>query len=149
MISKKLQPPTYLLLAILVMIALHWLAPLTQIVPGLWRLTGLMPLAGGITLNITADRAFQRAGTTVKPFEASTSLITTGVFRISRHPMYLGFILILLGVAVILGSLTPWLVIPIFAILMDRVFIQVEERMLAEQYGQSWLMYKAGTRRWL
>ncbi len=140
MTSKKLQPPTYLLLAILVMIALHWLAPLTQIVPGLWRLTGLIPLAAGINLNIAADRAFQRAGTTVKPFEASTTLITTGVFRISRHPMYLGFVLILLGVAVMPGSLTPWLVIPIFVILIDRVFIQAEERMLAEQFGQGWLV---------
>ena len=149
MASKNLQPPTYLLLTILVMVAFHWLLPLTQIVPGLWRLTGLMPLVGGISLNIAADRAFQRAGTTVKPFEASTTLITTGVFRISRHPMYLGFVLILLGVAVILGSLTPWLVIPIFAILMDRVFIQAEERLLAEQFGQSWLVYKAGVRRWL
>ncbi len=149
MTSKKLQPPTYLLLTILVMIAFHWLLPLSQIVPGLWRLTGLMPLAAGISLNIVADRAFQRAGTTVKPFEASTTLITTGVFRISRHPMYLGFVLILLGVALLLGSLTPWLVIPIFAILIDRVFIQVEERMLAEQFGQDWSTYKAGARRWL
>jgi protein-S-isoprenylcysteine O-methyltransferase Ste14 len=149
MTSKKLQPPTYLLLTILVMIALHWLVPLSQIVPGLWRLTGLIPLAAGISLNIAADRAFQRAGTTVKPFEASTTLITTGVFRISRHPMYLGFVLILLGIAVLLGSLTPWLVIPIFVILIDRVFIQTEERMLAEQFGQSWSTYTAGTRRWL
>lgn len=149
MLGKKLLPPAYLLIAILVMIAFHWLLPLSQIVAGLWRLTGLMPLAAGISLNIAADRAFQRAGTTVKPFEASTTLITTGVFRISRHPMYLGFVLILLGVAALLGSLTPWLVIPIFAILIDRVFIQAEERMLAEQFGQSWLVYKAGVRRWL
>jgi protein-S-isoprenylcysteine O-methyltransferase Ste14 len=63
--------------------------------------------------------------------------------------MYLGFVLILLGVALLLGSLTPWLVIPIFAILIDRVFIQVEERMLAEQFGQDWSTYKAGARRWL
>ena len=56
MTSKKLQPPTYLLLTILVMIAFHWLAPLTQIVPGLWRLTGLIPLAAGISLNIVADQ---------------------------------------------------------------------------------------------
>ena len=51
--------------------------------------------------------------------------------------MYLGFVLILLGIAVLLGSLTPWLVIPIFVILIDRVFIQTEERMLAEQFGQA------------
>ena len=149
MTGKKILPPTYLLVAILMMIAFHWLVPLSQIVPGLWRLTGLIPLAGGISLNIAADRAFQRARTTVKPFEASTVLITGGVFRISRHPMYLGFVLILIGVGTLLGSLTPLLVIPVFAILIDQVFIQAEERLLAEQFGQSWLAYKAGTRRWL
>jgi protein-S-isoprenylcysteine O-methyltransferase Ste14 len=149
MTGKKILPPTYLLIAVLVMIALHWLLPLTQIIPGLWRLTGLIPLAGGISLNLAADRAFQRDRTTVKPFEASAVLITGGVFRVSRHPMYLGFVLILLGVGALLGSLTPLLVIPVFAILLDQVFIQAEERLLAEQFGQSWLVYKAGTRRWL
>lgn len=149
MAGKKVLPLTYLLIAILVMAASFWLLPLVQVVPGLWRLAGLIPLAGGISLNIAADRTFQRARTTVKPFEAATTLVTSGVFQISRHPMYLGFVLILLGAAVLLGSLLPFLVIPIFAILIDSVFIQAEERMLAERFGQTWLAYKAGTRRWL
>jgi protein-S-isoprenylcysteine O-methyltransferase Ste14 len=149
MASKKVLPPTYLLIAIVVIAAFHFVLPLTQVIPGLWRLIGLIPLAGGIALNLIADRALQRANTTVKPFEASTTLITNGVFQISRHPMYLGFVLILIGLAVLLGSLTPYVVIPIFAILMDRVFIQVEERMLKEQFGPTWLTYKARVRRWI
>lgn len=50
-----------------------------------------------------------QAGTTVKPFQESTALITDGVFRLSRNPMYLGFVLVLTGIATLLGSLTPWL----------------------------------------
>jgi protein-S-isoprenylcysteine O-methyltransferase Ste14 len=147
--GKTVLPPTYLLIAILVMIAFHLLLPLAQVVSGLWWLVGLIPLTGGISLNIAADRAFDRGRTTVKPFEVSITLVTNGVFQISRHSMYLGFVLILLGIAVLLGSLTPYLVIPIFAILMDRVFIQTEEQMLEEQFGQTWLGYKARVRRWL
>ena len=149
MTSKKTLPPTYLLIAIVVMAVFHFLLPLTHVIPGLWRMIGLIPLVGGITLNIIADRAFQQVNTTVKPFEVSTTLITNSAFQVSRHPMYLGFVLILLGVAVLLGSLTPNLVIPIFAILMDRVFIQVEVQMLEEQFGETWLAYRAKVRRWI
>ncbi len=63
--------------------------------------------------------------------------------------MYLGFVLILIGVAVVLGSLTPLVVIPIFAIAMDRVFISLEERMLEQKFGKAWLEYKRKARRCL
>jgi protein-S-isoprenylcysteine O-methyltransferase Ste14 len=119
------------------------------ILPTLWKLLGLIPLAGGIIINLIADGAFHKAGTTVKPFQESTALITEGVFRMSRHPMYLGFLLVLIGVAMLLGSLTPWFIIPLFAILMDQLFIRVEEQMLLARFGQTWLNYKARVRRWL
>jgi protein-S-isoprenylcysteine O-methyltransferase Ste14 len=99
--------------------------------------------------SIIADKAFREAKTTVKPFQESAALITDGVYRISRHPMYLGFVLILLGLAVLLGSLTPFIIVPVFVIVMDRVFIVVEERMLEEKFGQAWLDYKAQIRRWV
>jgi len=63
--------------------------------------------------------------------------------------MYLGFMLILAGVAILIGSLTPWAIIVIFPILMDRHFIEIEEHMLAERFGQTWQEYKRRTRRWL
>lgn len=63
--------------------------------------------------------------------------------------MYLGFVLILLGLAILLGSLTPFIVVPLFAVLMDRAFIVVEEGMLAEKFGPVWLDYKQRTRRWV
>jgi steroid 5-alpha reductase family enzyme len=100
------------------------------------------PVIAGVALNLVADGAFHRAGTTVKPFQESSALLTDGVYRYSRHPMYLGFVLILIGVAILLGSLTPWVVIPVFAVLMEVVFIRVEERMLAEKFGPAWLAYK-------
>jgi protein-S-isoprenylcysteine O-methyltransferase Ste14 len=69
-----------------------------------------------------------------QPGEESAALITTGVFRITRNPMYLGYVLILIGVALIVTSVTPYAVIAVFAILMDRVFMRVEEQMLGKQY---------------
>ena len=147
--SPKILPPTYLLIAIVVMVILHLLLPVAKIIPVPWNILGIIPLACGIAINIIADRNFHQANTTVKPFEESTALITSGVFQISRHPMYFGFVLILIGVAILLGSVTPYFVILIFAILMDRVFIQAEERLLEEKFGQVWLEYKARVRRWI
>jgi len=146
---KPVLPPTYLWIAMIVMVALHFALPAAKNIHFPWQLIGLLPLALGAALNIIADRAFRTAKTTVKPFQESTALITDGVYRISRHPMYLGFVLMLLGLAILLGSLTPLWVVPIFAIVMDRVFIVVEERMLAEKFGQAWLDYKAEVRRWV
>ena len=63
--------------------------------------------------------------------------------------MYLGYLLILLGVALIVRSVTPYAVILVFAVLMDRVFIRVEEQMLEKQFGQDWLEYAQEVRRWV
>jgi hypothetical protein len=57
------------------MLALHFLLPLTRVIPSPWNLLGIIPLAGGIALNIIADNAFRKAETTVKPFEQSTALM--------------------------------------------------------------------------
>jgi protein-S-isoprenylcysteine O-methyltransferase Ste14 len=147
--TKAILPPTYVLIALIIMLILHFALPVVWIIPLPWDLLGLIPLVAGIALNILADRAFHQAGTTVKPFQESTALITDGVFRVSRHPMYLGFVLILVGVAILLGSLTPWVIIPIFAALMEVVFIRIEERMLAEKFGPTWTAYKEKVRRWI
>jgi len=147
--AKKTMPTTYLFISIVVMIVLHFLFPAIRIIPPLWNLLGLVPLALGVMINLVADKAFHKANTTVKPFEESSALITHGVFRASRNPMYLGFVLILIGTAVLMRSLTPYVVVPAFAVLMDRMYITVEERMLAEKFGAEWERYRQSTRRWL
>jgi protein-S-isoprenylcysteine O-methyltransferase Ste14 len=131
------------------MLALHFLVPVAWIIPPFWNLTGLILIVSGLILNLSANKAFHQAHTTVKPFEESSSLATNGVFRISRNPMYLGFVLILIGIAVLLRSLSPYLVILAFIILIDRNYVKTEERMLAEKFGASWEAYRAKTRRWL
>ena len=147
--ERKVLPPTYLFVAIVIMVVLHFLLPGVKIVAYHWNLLGVVPLVLGIVMNLIADRAFKKVGTTVKPYEESTTLITEGVFRVSRHPMYVGFVLILLGIAILGGSLTPYIVILIFAILMDVVFIRVEEKMLEETFGETWMEYKKKVRRWI
>jgi len=145
----RVLPPAYLVLAIAMMLALHFLLPGVRIIVFPWNFFGAIPLVLGIVINLLADRAFKKANTTVKPFEESTTLITNGIFRISRHPMYFGFVLILLGIALLIASMTPYIVVVLFAVFMDRVFIVVEERILEEKFGNTWLQYKSTVRRWI
>jgi protein-S-isoprenylcysteine O-methyltransferase Ste14 len=146
---KAVLPPACFLIAILLTVALRLLLPFRELIPLPWRLVGLVPLLVGIMLNILADRSLKRHKTTVKPFEASRVLVTEGVFRVSRHPMYLGMILITAGIAVLLGSLTPWFILPLFALFLDARFIRIEESVLEATFGEAYRGYKKQARRWI
>lgn len=131
------------------MVLLHFLLPVSKITPYPWNLLGVLLLIIGGSLNLIADAAFKREQTTVKPFEKSTALVVSGVFTISRHPMYLGMVIILLGIAILMGTLTPLIVVIIYGILMEFIFIKTEERMLEEQFGETWVAYKKKVRKWV
>ena len=146
---KKVMPTTYLLIALLAMLLLLFSQPLNQIIPMPWNLFGTVPVLLGIGINLLADKALHKAKTTVKPFQESTTLITDGVYGFSRHPMYLGFVMILIGVAALLGALVPWMIVLIYTVQLESVYIQVEERMLSEKFGASWMDYKRKVRRWI
>jgi protein-S-isoprenylcysteine O-methyltransferase Ste14 len=149
MSNQRTLPPMYLFISLSGMVLLQFLVPVFQLIPYPWNATGLVPLALGIVLNISADRAFKKAGTTVKPFEVSSALITSGAYRYSRNPMYFGMVMILTGVAFLLGTVSPFIIIPIFVITMNRTFIVPEEKMLDERFGNEWKQYKSGVRRWI
>lgn len=149
--TKLLQvlPPTYLFFSILVMLLLHLIAPVFELINYPWNLLGVVPLLTGVSFNLIADAAFKKAKTTVKPFETSSALITDGVFRFSRHPMYFGMVLILLGMAIFMGSITPFIIVAVFTVLMEFVFVKTEENMLAQQFGSAWQDYRKKVRKWL
>jgi protein-S-isoprenylcysteine O-methyltransferase Ste14 len=95
--------------------------------------------------------SFRRSRTTVNPMKPSstTSLVVTGVYTISRNPMYLGFLLLLIGWATFLSNLIAFLVLPLFVVYMNRFQIEPEERVLASLFGQQFVEYKSRVRRWL
>lgn len=147
--ALKITPPVYLFLSIAIMLLLHFLVSKTRVFPFPWNLFGIIPLVLGIVLNLVADRSFKKNKTTVKPLEESTALITDGVFRFTRHPMYLGFVLILLGIASLIGSLASFVIVFGFGIFMHVVFINFEEKKLEETFGEAWLQYRKEVRQWI
>jgi protein-S-isoprenylcysteine O-methyltransferase Ste14 len=147
--GPKPLPPSYLFIALLLMPVVHFLIPVWHIIPFPVSLVGVIPIAVGVFLNFAADAQLKRHQTTVKPFEDSAELVTTGLYAGTRHPMYLGFVLILLGVAVLFGSVGPFVIVAVFPVVMEVAFIRTEERMLSARFGEQWLAYRAKVRRWI
>jgi protein-S-isoprenylcysteine O-methyltransferase Ste14 len=147
--KRKVIPPVYLVVTLLVMAALHFLLPIARFIAPPYSWLGLIPLVGGIVMAATASSAFRKAGTPVLPFERSTALVTGGLYSFTRNPMYLGMLLILAGVALLFGSVSTLLPIPVFAWMIQRNFILGEERFLEEIFGEQYLGYKRQVRRWL
>ena len=147
--QSKLLPPTYFFIFLLLTIGLHFIIPIMQLIHVPYRFIGILLLGIGFWLNMWAEGLFKRKNTTVKPFEKSSALILEGPFRFSRHPMYLGMVIALLGVAIILGSLITFLVPIVFFITMQIVFIRHEEKALEQTFGQKYLDYKNRVRCWL
>ena len=149
MTRGKVLPPVYFLFALLAMGLLHGMVPVLHVLARPINLVGFLPFLAGIVLILLSVRVFGRLGTTVKPFQESSRLATDGPYRFTRNPMYLGMALILLGIALALGTVTPLLVVPLFMLLMTVKFIRVEETMLAAKFGDEYQQYKTRVRRWI
>ncbi|HET6373410.1 MAG TPA: isoprenylcysteine carboxylmethyltransferase family protein [Candidatus Polarisedimenticolia bacterium] len=147
--AKPVYPPTYALLALVLVLCLHFLAPVKQIIFAPYRYLGVILFAAGVTIVLWGKGIFRRAGTTIKPFEESSALVVEGPYRVSRNPIYLGMACGVLGASVMAGSLTSFLVAPAFVYLIDRRFVRVEEAMLEQRFGPQYAAYKARVRRWI
>ena len=147
--SRFLVPPVYFLVALLLMVFFHRVAPWAQILEAPYRYAGIVLAALALGLGAWAAVLFRRVGTDIRPFMPSTALVVAGPYKLTRNPMYLGMVLALCGIAMLFGTLTPWLVIPLFAWWIDRRFIAQEEVMLEEHFGADYLEFKKRVRRWI
>jgi protein-S-isoprenylcysteine O-methyltransferase Ste14 len=145
--KRKILPPVYLLLTLAAMLALHFGLPIGQIIPAPYSYAGWLLVVAGLAISMIASGAFRRAGTPVVPFERTTVLITDGLFRYTRNPMYLGLVLLLLGIAIAMGTLGAFLPIPVFVWIIQKWFIEGEERFLAEIFGDDYRAYERRVRR--
>jgi protein-S-isoprenylcysteine O-methyltransferase Ste14 len=106
-------------------------------------------MALGMGLNVWAAQQFRQAGTGFQLQEGGSQVVTSGPFKFSRNPMYLGMFLWLLGLAVLLGSLIVFLFPVLLFVLANFVAIPFEERDMQQKLGEPYLAYKRSVRRWL
>lgn len=118
--------------------------------PGIVRgIVGVIFIVPGLFIAINAMLAFRRARTTVSPYGHSTAVITDGVFRYSRNPLYLTLALFYVGAALALDAPLTLILLPMALWVMHWGVITREERYLEEKFGDQYLHYKARVRRWI
>jgi len=142
-------PPVYLFLSILAVLILHFYLPVYQIVTAPYSYIGILIIALAVWVIVWHAGYFRKYDTPIRPFEESTFLIKEGLYQYSRNPIYLAMVFILFGGAVMLGSLTTFLVFPVFALLIEKNFIEKEEEFLSQIFGKPYIEYKNSVRRWL
>lgn len=127
----------------------HRVAPITQVVQPPWNRLGLAVAAIGASVALWGMGLFARSGTTGKPFRESDRLVIRGPYRFTRNPMYLGMLPGLLGWWLLLGSVSPAAVIPLFVRRLGGKVIAGEERMVEARFGEEYRRCRASVRRWL
>jgi protein-S-isoprenylcysteine O-methyltransferase Ste14 len=145
----QVKPPHVAGILIAVSVGLHFLVPKPSR-GGLSCLTcSAVAFLLGFGVMIWAWWLFRRAGTPIRPTAQAVSLVTSGPFRLSRNPMYLGIVVMLLGIALFVGS-WPMLIPPLgFFVLMSLVFIPFEEQRLRQVFGEAYDSYARRVRRWI
>ena len=110
---------------------------------------GLLLLILGFVAGYSGFSAFRKSGTPVRPGDEPTKLVTSGPYRITRNPMYLGLELVLFGAFFLAKS--PFFLLPpiVFFLLIHFVQIPFEENLMAERFGRSYEEYRRRVRRWL
>jgi protein-S-isoprenylcysteine O-methyltransferase Ste14 len=147
----KVPPVAVGLLIGALMWAAAWALPkLGFALPGRYVVAGSLALVGAL-VSILGVVSFRRARTTVNPMkpESSSALVVSGIYRVTRNPMYLGFLLILLGWGVYLSHALSIALVPAFVLYMDLFQIRPEERALEGRFGPEFVAYKSRVRRWI
>jgi len=143
------MPPTYFLVLVLLSIGFHFLFPVLKFVFPPYNYLGIGLIVFGIVINLWTDFLFKKKQITVKPYEMPNFLIVSGPFKLSRHPMYLGMLSILFGMAIFLGSLITFIFPVLFVIIIEKLFIPIEEKNLEKKFGNKYVDYKKRVRRWI
>ena len=126
-----------------------WLAAPFGLAIEVRRGVALTLIVGGLLLDGMAAGLFRRRGTAVQPWKPSTALVIEGPYRFSRNPIYLGFAVTYVGLAIAMNSWVALLLLLPCIVVVDRFVIQREERYLAAKFGTAYDAYRQTVRRWL
>jgi len=148
-LELKIPPPIVFIIVACGMWAAAKLGPLASVPAG--QIVGAFLMIAGLAFNIAAIITVRRAKTTFNPLrpENATALVSTGLFGLSRNPMYLGMLIVLLGWAFYLSSLVAFIGPVVFVLYITRFQIIPEERVLSSLFGARFSEYKAKVRRWI
>jgi len=141
-------PPKYFYLSIIIIIAARFLLPQFNVIIFPYNVLGVILFLVGFYFIFWTWKIFKKYNTP-ENFDKSTKLVTEGLFRFSRNPMYLGGFLILFGLFIFVGNLVSLLGPVLYFLFIHFMFIPFEEEKNEKTFGQEFIDYKKRTRKWI
>jgi protein-S-isoprenylcysteine O-methyltransferase Ste14 len=148
-VHPMLTPPVFALCVIIISAILHFYFPIKQIIYFPYTLLGINGIILGFLLSAWGGISFKKLKTPLRPGEKPKKIVAKGPFTFTRNPMYLGNVLILIGIAVLFGSLVAFISPIILYFIMQFAFILPEEKLMEKTFGKKYLEYKRKVRRWI
>ncbi|WP_419905110.1 methyltransferase family protein [Kiloniella sp.] len=152
---KKLLPPVLFALFVSLMALICWSqtkwgGASPHNVLRNYNLLAIPFALAGLMLALTGSRLFKQKGTNIMTFDEPDVLVTEGVFKWSRNPMYLGFVIALFSTAILMGAAYSSLAIAVlFLLITDRWYIRFEEKVMRKKFGADYDAYCSRVRRWI
>ena len=148
-LARRLLPPQLFFLSALAMLVLHFSFPGAHFLGAVSPSIGAALIALGISVTLSGSTEFSRIGTNIQTFKEPELMVTEGIFRHTRNPMYLGMCVTLLGFAVFLGSVTPFGIALGFFTINAAWYVPFEEARMRAHFDEEYEHYCQRTRRWI
>ncbi len=146
---KKLIPPILFLLCIVLMIIIKYLLSTNKIIDYPFNLIGITLIILGLVFTILVKKQFEKNETEIHTFKTPSKFVTDGLFKYSRNPIYLGFTIALVGIWLVTGNLVALVGVLIFFLISNFWYIPYEEKIMENEFGNEYKIYKSRVRRWI
>ena len=146
-----IPPPLFYVLTFLVAVFIQKRMPITITLfqYAAIKIAGVVLLFAALFFLVRSLGQFLESKNTLITVKAAASLQTTGIYHITRNPMYLGLAIVYLGISCIIGNWWNIILLPLLLLVVQEYIIKHEEKYLERRFGQEYLDYKAKVRRWL
>jgi protein-S-isoprenylcysteine O-methyltransferase Ste14 len=143
------KPPRIAMLLVAMAALIHWSLPLVALGPESMKTWGLVTGTAGFSLMMQAWWQFKTNDVAICPTANTSELITDGIYRFTRNPMYLGMVIMLAGIAMYAGTIPFYLAALGFIAILNYAFCPYEERKLSLTFGTHYADYSKTVRRWI
>lgn len=145
----KIYPPLMVLAGIITQLLIGYIAPVEPLLGATWQYIGIALMVLGFATILLAARSFRKHETTIIPDGQPSTLMEGGLFAYSRNPIYVAMAVLLVGSGLAIGHIWALIVVPLFVLLVQQIWIVKEEENLEAEFGQIYRNYKIKVRRWL
>jgi len=147
--KRRISPDGCFIVLLTLAVLFNFIFPIQRVIFYPYNFIGIIAIIVGIAMTILVNFLLLKNHTSINPYESPKVLTTSGLFKYSRNPLYLGMVIILFGVDIILGTISPFIFSILFILIINNFIIPMEEKNLENNFGIKYTEYKNKVRRWV